>query len=436
MCKKVLILLLLLALCLPGALAEEAFSLDDRRIFRGMDITYAQGYVPAVENGEMKLIVPVRAEGVRGQITARLTILSPELSPFVDSAVERQFRPEAEGRGYQIAFQLPLRRDAYNGLYAATLHLEGKNATGEALSGDIPLSLPFLSGKSEDLSSALQLLELQPGEGGLKPGEAGLLRLHIRNAGQRATLNDILLTLSSTSGSILPTGGHTIGAGSLPPGEARWVELPVILQPDAAPILHVLSLTAQFSGFEGEPQSGSRSFTLPVTNEMILRYGKPQLPQVVTQGDLVNFTLPLMNMGRASLRNVLLTFSLPGISEGESVLAGSIEPGDTVQGKATFQVSDSARGNIGGEVTITYEDARGSQGSLSLPITTEVLARKPLASAAQNPGAAAQPAQEAPKLSPLERWWPLGLAALLLILALGQTIHYRRKLRRLEEQKL
>lgn len=437
--KAIAVFLLLVSfVVIPHAMAEEAFALDDRKVYAGMDLSYAQGYVPSVEGGAMNLIVPVKTVGIQGSVAATLTILSPALSPFIDTTLQKVVKPDDKGNAYKVAFTLPMKRASYNGVYPATLLVEGKNAAGEVLSREFPLSLPLLTGLPEDTGAGLSVLEVVPEGDGLRPGEPGALRVRLKNNGERSALTDILLTVSDQGNSILPQGSHTMAGGELAPGEEQWVTVPVVLQPNAVPIPHVVNVNAQYRAFAGEVQSIARSFTVPVTQDMRLTYGKAQLPVLVTQGDLVNFTLPLMNMGKATVHNVLLTFSLPGLSEGESVLAGNIEPGGTVQGKATFQVSDGTLGETAGEVEITYEDAQGTQGRLTLPLQTEVVARKPVvADANGNVSTGAAPTgTPAKEMTLVERWWPLGVAALMLVVVLAQTAHYRGRIRRIEEQRL
>lgn len=418
--KKVVFTALLIALfhCLVAQAA--AFSLDEQRM---QSHASGQGW---------RLVLPIEAPEARGAITASLSFHDPELIPFEEVIYTKTLR-SGERQGYEAVFSMKLKPTAYQGLYPATLEVTGKDAQGQPVTGSLALSVPFTGGEVEPLQEPLRVLSLSVGKQALTPGGTGALQVTLGNASHRTPLEQLALTIMDPAGAILPRASHTLLVPTLAPGEKRTLSYPVQLQPDSLPRLHVAMVAVAYTRFPKTPGAISRGFTLPVTQDLRLHHGRPELPLQVTQGDLVSFNLPLMNMGKGSIHNTLLTFSIPGISQGDSVLAGNILPGATAQGKATFQVSDQRLGLVKGQVVITYEDAQGREEQFTLPLQTEILARKP----AENAIGASEPSAEQPsEPSLLARWWPVGAVLLLLVLLAVQGLYYRGRLRRLEEAKL
>ena len=77
------------------------------------------------------------------------------------------------------------------------------------------------------------------------------------------------------------------------------------------------------------------TFTVPVTQAIRLEQGGVQLPTAIA-GELSNMTLPLMNMGKGELRNVLVKLEIDGVLDAQSVLVGTVAAGETKQAKLIF----------------------------------------------------------------------------------------------------
>jgi hypothetical protein len=92
--KKLIPVLIVLALLLlpSAALAEAgdaaattAFTIDTQHIYPGMDKSYAQGYLPTVEDGTAAVVLPltVSGSGLCDTVTASLDLGDPSAAPFV-----------------------------------------------------------------------------------------------------------------------------------------------------------------------------------------------------------------------------------------------------------------------------------------------------------------------------------------------------------------
>ena len=99
---------------------------------------------------------------------------------------------------------------------------------------------------------------------------------------------------------------------------------------------------------------------MPVTQAIRLEQGGVQLP-VAIAGELGNMTLPLMNMGKGELQNVLVKLEMDGVLDAQSVLVGTMAAGETKQAKLTFTPRLDSVGTHSGTVTVTCEDAYGTR---------------------------------------------------------------------------
>ena len=166
-----------------------------------------------------------------------------------------------------------------------------------------------------------------------------------------------------------------------------------------------------------------------VRQEIRLEQGGLKMASTVIAGDSVTLSLPLMNMGKADIVNVLAAVSLPGITERQAVLVGAIAPGETRQAQITLTAGKDISGDFQGTLAVEGEDNDGNPVSFSLPIQLTV--EKPAVSAA-----AADTVQQKNEQPPFLIYALAGGCGLLLLVLLLQGVLLRRKIHRLEEDKL
>jgi len=188
---------------------------------------------------------------------------------------------------------------------------------------------------------------------------------------------------------------------------------------------HTLEVKLSYSCL-GNSAEWTESFTVPVTQAIRLEQGGVQLPTAIA-GELGNMTLPLMNMGKGELRNVLVKLEMEGVMESQSVLVGTMAAGETKEAKLTFTPKLDSVGTHSGTVTITCEDAYGNAFTQTLDVTLTV--DEPI------PEAELQQEEEKDKMSPVTIMLIILCIALVAGLVVQGTI-LTKKIHTLEEERL
>ena len=263
----------------------------------------------------------------------------------------------------------------------------------------------------------------------LRVGEDCTLTAVLTNASQYADLTNLMLHVTDASGDVLPAGTDALLLSDMTAGSTQAVSVPLKVKADAAVSLHTLRFDLSWTALDAAG-TWSESFTLPINQEIRLEQGGVQMASTILQGDMATLTIPLMNMGRADLNNVMATLSLPGITERQSVLVGTIAPGETKQAKLTFYPGTDALGLHQGTVTMTGEDAYGNMTTLTERVETTVEAPAPAVVVANGTmGEKAQPVT----------WMVILLGSsccVLIILLMIDGTRLRKKIRKLEEERL
>ncbi len=425
--RKYLIAVLLTVLFLVpifGAKAEDfPFTIDQDRILNGMNRSWMQGYEPSVSQNRLTLVLPILSDQAHGSIETELIMADDSISPFKLQTMSVKTQ-RTEGGVYAVRLPLELYADRNNGDYACTIRITGKTKSGDALSMEMPYTIRIRDGQPSREVMRVQITDMITD---LKVGEDGSVTATLINPCKTVTFEQPVLRISDSSREIIPQGADVLYLDDLRPGESRTITFLMTVRPNASVSHHVLDFSLSWFSL-GQATSQTESYTVPVTQEMRLENGGIKMADSVIAGDSLTITLPLMNMGRADLINVLATLSLPGITDKQSALVGTIMPGETRNAQITLTPGKHIFGDFTGTLHVEATDHDGNPTSFSLPISLTV-EEPAIVTQAE---AQAQGKEEIPHLA----HGLGGGCALLLLICLVQGTVLRRKIRRLEEDRL
>ena len=408
-----------------GAQAEDSpFTIDQDRILSGMNRSWLQGYEPSVSQNKWTLVLPILSEPAYGYIQTELIMADETLSPFKPQTMSVKTQRSESGI-YAVRLPLELYIDRNNGDYACIIRITGKTKSGDALSMEMPYTVRIRDGQPSREVMRIQITDVVTN---LKVGEDGSVTATFTNPCKTVTFEQPVLRISDSSREIIPQGADVLYLDDLNPGESRTVTFPMTVKPGAAVSHHILDFSLSWSSL-GNTITQAESYTVPVTQEMRLENGGLKMADSVIVGDSLTITLPLMNMGRADLINVLATVSLPGVTDKQNVLVGTITPGETRNAQITLTPGKYVVGEFIGTITVEAMDHDGNLTSFSLPLSLSVDAPV-IATVAET--TIAKEKEEPPYLT----YGLAGGCGLLLLICIVQGIVLRRKIRKLEEDRL
>ena len=427
--RKYRIAVLLAALLLIpffDAQSEEKadFEIDRRRVLQGMNRSWLQGYEPTISNNHLSMVIPILSDQAEGSIQTEWIVLHESASPFKPQTMYVKTQ-RAESGVYAVRLNLAMYADRRNGDYPCVIRITGHAKSGKLLMSEIPYTLRVRDGlpTNETLRMAIHDVETD-----LNVGEDGCIRAVLRNPCQTVAYEQPVLHITDPTGDIIPREVDVLYLPDLAPGESVQVEYPVAVLGKASVARHSLKFDLTWTALE-QNVSQTESYTVPVKQEIRLEQGGLKMASTVIAGDSVTLSLPLMNMGKADIVNVLAAVSLPGITERQAVLVGAIAPGETRQAQITLTAGKDISGDFQGTLAVEGEDNDGNPVSFSLPLQLTV--EKPAASAA-----AADTVQQKNEQPPFLIYALAGGCGLLLLVLLLQGVLLRRKIHRLEEDKL
>ncbi|MBQ8238460.1 MAG: hypothetical protein IJZ39_09975 [Oscillospiraceae bacterium] len=413
-----LTMLLVLSMSVTAFAAE--FEIDQHTTMNGMSRSWYQGYEPTISYHTMTLCLPIRAESYTGDITASIALDDPNV--FLLTRESKAVTVSPKDGIYPVKLSLALERYRRNGDYPAIITIKGTDGAGKEIVENIPYVIRIRDGYGNHETMEPVISDLAPD---LNVGSDGSLRLTITNPTTTQSIMDGEMTVTDASGEILMSGSSRVKVSEILPGKSETVIIPMTVKGNASITQHTLEVKFSYKVL-GTDAEWNESFTVPVTQAIRLEQGGVQMPTAIA-GELSDMTLPLMNMGKGELQNVLVKLEMDGVLDAQSVLVGTMAAGETKQAKLTFTPKPDSAGTHPGTVSITCEDAYGNQDSRTLDVTLTVDEPLPEAEPSMEP--------ETEKMSP----GTIVLIVLCVLLAAGlviQGIMLTAKVHRLEEERL
>ena len=413
-----LTMLLLLSMSVTAFAAE--FEIDQHSTIDGMNRSWYQGYAPSISYHKMTICLPIRAESCVGDITVSLALEDPNV--FVLSAQPKEVTVSPKNGIYPVKLVLPLEQYRRNGDYPATITIKGIDGNGKEIVETMPYIIRIRDGYNSHETLEPVISDVV---GNLDVGTDGSLSLTISNSTTTQSIMDGEITVTDSSGEILMSGSNRLSIPEILPGKSETVTIPMTVKGNAAISQHTLEVKFSYKVL-GKDAEWIESFTVPVTQAIRLEQGGVQLPTAIA-GELGNMTLPLMNMGKGELQNVLVKLEMDGVLDAQSVLVGTMAAGETKQAKLTYTPRLDSVGTHSGTVTITCEDAYGNSFSQTLDVTLTV--DEPI------PEVELQQEEEKEKMSPVTIMLIILCVALVAGLVVQGTI-LTKKIHNLEEERL
>ncbi len=358
-----LTLLLVLSFAVPVFAAE--FAVDLYATIDGMGKSWYQGYSPAIKNHTMTLCLPIRAASCVGDICVSIALDDPYV--FLLNEEPEAVTVSQKNGLYPVKLNLSLERYRRNGDYPATITIKGSNEAGQEIVETIPYVIRIRDGYDNHETMAPVISDVV---GDLNVGSDGSLSLTITNPTTTQSIVNGEITVTDASGEILMSGSNRFVVNEILPGKSETVSIPMTVKGNASISSHTLEVKFSYQVL-GKDASWTENFTVPVTQAIRLEQGGVQMPAAIA-GELSNMTLPLMNMGKGELQNVLVKLEMEGVLDPQSVLVGTMSAGETKQAKLTFTPKLDSVGTHSGTVTVTCEDAYGNEFAQTLDVTLTV----------------------------------------------------------------
>lgn len=432
----------------PTPRREAEFYIDNQNIYEGMEKSYAQGYVPTLENGTAIVVLPLLCEGrLRGNsLRAKLSL--GEGGPFVtknyEKTVELASHKVNGGRalveGYRVSFPLPLLSGRVNGSYPVTISVTARDETGGEVRGDFtvyvtvadgidpnatptpepvptpePLPTPepaILGPKLMVQSCEVSSLEPDAQPGVVNAGDSLRVRAVLVNTSKTEALQNMTVTaVGPTEGFALTSAGDSLYFDSLDPEGMAEVVCEYTVKPETPAGQYVIALNYDFAYGNGMTAAGTCNVRANISQPLKMEFSLSQMPMEAVLSDTVQVNVQAINLSHAKAYNVRATLEGDGISPGGTAFIGDLDGGNSAEQplQVTFtglMNGNSSYGQTTGTITYLYEDEAGGEHTETGSFTVNI----------KSPFSQGQAAKQQDDPG---QWWVIMAALAVVLLGLG-----------------
>ena len=212
------------------------------------------------------------------------------------------------------------------------------------------------------------------GKGDLVAGETRNVTMTFRNTSKTMAVENMMVTMTLPDAMMLTSSSNSFYIESLAAEGTITKTVNVTVKPTAAAQSHSMAVDFTYDYLDNGVRRNAKTtetISMPVLQVDRFTVTGIDLPQQIFIGEENNLSVNFVNKSRTDIYNLSAKLNCEGLSNnGEEQYLGNLASGTT--SSADFYITGNEKGELVGEVIITYEDTNMNQRTVSVPFTTQV----------------------------------------------------------------
>lgn len=212
------------------------------------------------------------------------------------------------------------------------------------------------------------------GKGDLVAGETRNITMTFRNTSKTMAVENMMVTMTLPDAMMLTSSSNSFYIESLAAEGTITKTVNVTVKPTAAAQSHSMAVDFTYDYLDNGVRRNAKTtetISMPVLQVDRFTVTGIDLPQQIFIGEENNLSVNFVNKSRTDIYNLSAKLNCEGLSNnGEEQYLGNLASGTT--SSADFYITGNEKGELVGEVIITYEDTNMNQRTVSVPFTTQV----------------------------------------------------------------
>ena len=209
----------------------------------------------------------------------------------------------------------------------------------------------------------------------LVAGETRNITMTFRNTSKTMSVENMMVTMTLPDAMMLTSSSNSFYIESLDAEGNITKTVNVTVKPTAAAQSHSMTVDFTYDYLDNGVRRNAKTtetISMPVLQVDRFTVTGIDLPQEIFMGEESNLSVNFVNKSRTEIYNLSAKLNCEGLSNnGEEQYLGNLASGTT--SSADFYIKGNEKGELVGEVIITYEDTNMNQRTVSVPFTTKVV---------------------------------------------------------------
>lgn len=216
------------------------------------------------------------------------------------------------------------------------------------------------------------------GKGDLVAGETRNITMTFRNTSKTMAVENMMVTMSLPDAMMLTSSSNSFYIESLAAEGTITKTVNVTVKSNAAAQSHSMTVDFTYDYLDNSIRRNAKtteSISMPVLQVDRFTVTGIDLSQEIFMGEENNLSVNFVNKSRTEIYNLSAKLNCEGLSNnGEEQYLGNLASGTA--SSADFYITGNEKGELVGEVIITYEDTNMNQRTVSVPFTTKVISHE------------------------------------------------------------
>lgn len=212
------------------------------------------------------------------------------------------------------------------------------------------------------------------GKGDLVAGETRNVTMTFRNTSKTMAVENMMVTMTLPDAMMLTSSSNSFYIEALAAEGTITKTVNVTVKSNAAAQSHSMTVDFTYDYLDNGIRRNAKtteSISMPVLQVDRFTVTGIDLPQEIFMGEENNLSVNFVNKSRTEIYNLSAKLNCEGLSNnGEEQYLGNLASGTA--SSADFYITGNEKGELVGEVIITYEDTNMNQRTVSVPFTTKV----------------------------------------------------------------
>lgn len=212
------------------------------------------------------------------------------------------------------------------------------------------------------------------GKGDLVAGETRNITMTFRNTSKTMAVENMMVTMTLPDAMMLTSSSNSFYIESLAAEGTITKTVNVTVKPTAAAQSHSMAVDFTYDYLDNGVRRNAKTtetISMPVLQVDRFTVTGIDLSQEIFMGEENNLSVNFVNKSRTEIYNLSAKLNCEGLSNnGEEQYLGNLASGTA--SSADFYITGNEKGELVGEVIITYEDTNMNQRTVSVPFTTKV----------------------------------------------------------------
>lgn len=216
------------------------------------------------------------------------------------------------------------------------------------------------------------------GKGDLVAGETRNITMTFRNTSKTMAVENMMVTMTLPDAMMLTSSSNSFYIESLAAEGTITKTVNVTVKSNAAAQSHSMTVDFTYDYLDNGIRRNAKtteSISMPVLQVDRFTVTGIDLSQEIFMGEENNLSVNFVNKSRTEIYNLSAKLNCEGLSNnGEEQYLGNLASGTA--SSADFYITGNEKGELVGEVIITYEDTNMNQRTVSVPFTTKVVSHE------------------------------------------------------------